>query len=118
MVKTASDAARKSPKTGSRMGGHFRLVTLATSISRITGYLRDTLNAKLFGTGLISDSYFMAVRIPNLLRDLFAEGALSNAFVPTLTARLEKQGREDAWKLMSQVFSLLFLVTGGLSALG
>ncbi len=115
--------ARNRPKITSkeadhRLGRHFRLVTAATSVSRVTGYLRDSLNAALFGAGWISDSYFMAIRIPSLLRDLFAEGALSNAFVPALTARLEKQNRKDAWELMSQVFSLLCLVTGGLTALG
>jgi putative peptidoglycan lipid II flippase len=98
------------------LGGHFRLVTFATSISRITGFVRDQLNAALFGAGWMSDAYFMAVRIPSLLRDLFAEGALSNAFIPSLTSRLGN--REDAWKLASQVFSLFLLVTGGISALG
>ncbi len=111
-----SEPSQNDAKT--RLGGHFRLVTTATSISRIAGYLRDTLNANLFGAGLVSDAYFMAVRIPSLLRDLFAEGALSNAFVPALTARLEKEDHQDAWELMSQVFSLLFLVTGLLTALG
>jgi putative peptidoglycan lipid II flippase len=101
-----------------RMGGHFRLVTLATSISRISGYLRDTLNATLFGAGWISDAYFMAIRIPSLFRDLFAEGALSNAFVPSLTTRLKGKNRTEAWALMSQVFSLLLLVVGVLTALG
>ncbi len=95
---------------------HFRLVTFATSISRITGFVRDQLNAALFGAGWMSDAYFMAIRIPSLLRDLFAEGALSNAFIPSLTSRLGD--REDAWKLASQVFSLFLLVTGVLSALG
>lgn len=103
---------------GHHLGRHFRLVTVATGTSRIAGYLRDTLNAKLFGAGLVSDSYFMAVRIPSLLRDLFAEGALSNAFVPSLSARLEKGEEKEAWELMSQVFTLLCLVTGALTALG
>jgi len=98
------------------LGGHFRLVTFATSISRITGFVRDQLNAALFGASWMSDAYFMAIRIPSLLRDLFAEGALSNAFIPALTSRLGD--RQDAWKLASQVFTLLLLVTGGLSALG
>lgn len=105
-------------EAGHHLGRHFRLVTGATGVSRVTGYVRDTLNAALFGAGWISDSYFMAIRIPSLLRDLFAEGALSNAFVPAFTARLEKDDHRDAWELMSQVFSLLLLVTGGLVTLG
>jgi putative peptidoglycan lipid II flippase len=108
----------KDKRRAHHPGRHFRLVTLATGTSRIAGYLRDTLNAKLFGAGLVSDSYFMAVRIPSLLRDLFAEGALSNAFVPALSARLEKDREKQAWELMSQVFTLLCLITGALTALG
>jgi putative peptidoglycan lipid II flippase len=116
--ETAPTAPPSAKGTGHSLGRHFRLVTLATSTSRIAGYLRDTLNAKLFGAGLVSDSYFMAVRIPSLLRDLFAEGALSNAFVPALSARLERGRDKEAWELMSQVFTLLCLVTGAITALG
>jgi len=116
MVPAPPNIAQRDAKA--HLGGHFRLVTFATSVSRIAGYFRDTLNANLFGAGMVSDAYFMAVRIPSLLRDLFAEGALSNAFVPALTARLEKEDHRDAWELMSQVFTLLCLATGGLSVLG
>ncbi len=119
MVKRAQSSQGGRPyQRVSHLGGHFRLVTTATSVSRVTGYIRDTLNATLFGAGWISDAYFMAIRIPSLLRDLFAEGALSNAFVPALTARLDKNNRKDAWELMSQVFSLLCLVTGAITAMG
>ncbi len=93
-------------------------MTLATSTSRVAGFVRDHLNGRLFGAGWVSDAYFMAIRIPSMLRELFAEGALSNAFIPTLSARLEKGKREEAWHLMSQVFTLLLLVTGALVALG
>ncbi len=92
------------------------MVTFATTVSRVTGFVRDQLNAALFGAGWMSDAYFMAIRIPSLLRDLFAEGALSNAFVPAFTSRLND--RKDAWKLASQVFTLLMVATGLLSALG
>ncbi len=118
MSKPSKTRPVTTKEAGHHLGRHFRLVTAATSISRVTGYGRDTLNAALFGAGWISDSYFMAIRIPSLLRDLFAEGALSNAFVPAFTSRLEKRDHRDAWELMSQVFTLLCLVTGGLTALG
>src|SRR5258708_17660819 len=119
MVKRAQLSQRGRPGQGtSHLGGHFRLVTTATSVSRVAGYLRDTLNANLFGAGLVSDAYFMAVRIPSLLRDLFAEGALSNAFVPALTVQLGKEEHRGAWEVMSQVFTLLCLVTGGLTVFG
>ncbi len=103
-------------KESTHLGGHFRLVTFATSVSRVTGFVRDQLNAALFGASWVSDAYFMAIRIPSLLRDLFAEGSLSNAFIPAFTSRLSD--RKDAWKLASQVFTLLLMVTGLLSALG
>lgn len=110
--KTASEAGH--------LGRHFRVVSLATAISRVTGFVRDSINGALFGAGWISDSYFMAIRIPSMLRDLFAEGALSSAFIPTFTRSLEdgKGDPEDAWRLMSQVFTLLLLVVGSLVALG
>lgn len=118
MSETTQTNSVTTQEAGMHLGRHFRLVTAATSVSRITGYLRDTLNAALFGAGWISDSYFMAIRIPSLLRDLFAEGALSNAFVPAFTARLEKEDHPEAWELMSQVFTLLCLTTGVLVTLG
>jgi putative peptidoglycan lipid II flippase len=117
MVKRSKKSARNRSEAAP-LGGHFRLVTAATSISRVTGYVRDTLNAALFGAGWISDAYFMAIRIPSLLRDLFAEGALSNAFVPVFTARLKGKDPQPVWELMSQVFVRLLLVTGALTVLG
>ncbi|MCH8017912.1 MAG: murein biosynthesis integral membrane protein MurJ, partial [Acidobacteria bacterium] len=60
-------------------------VSSAVFLSRILGLVRDQVFAKLFGAGLYNDAWLVAFRIPNLLRDLFAEGALSAAFVPTFT---------------------------------
>ena len=65
-------------------------VSLAVFLSRILGLVRDQVFAKLFGVGLYNDAWLVAFRIPNLLRDLFAEGALSSAFVPTFTYFLHK----------------------------
>lgn len=80
--------------------------------------MRDALAAALFGAGWVSDAYFMALRIPSLLRDLFAEGALSSAFLPSLTRVREKEGRDAALRFFSQAFSWLTLVTGLLCGLG
>ena len=66
-------------------------VSLAVFLSRILGLVRDQVFAKLFGVGLYNDAWLVAFRIPNLLRDLFAEGALSSAFVPTFTDFLHKK---------------------------
>lgn len=64
------------------------------------------------------DAYFVAFRIPNLVRDLFAEGAMSAAFVPTFTRHMTLHGREDAWRLGNNVLNALLLVTGATVALG
>ena len=77
------------------LGRHFRIVSMATGLSRLTGFARDMINAHLFGAGILSDAYFSANRIPNLLRDLFAEGALSAALVPTLSKSLQKEKAEQ-----------------------
>src|SRR6202789_3476232 len=118
MVKNTVSAKTHSGETASRVAGHFRLVSVATAISRVTGFFRDQLNSWIFGAGLVSDSYFAALRIPNLLRDLFAEGALSSAFIPTLSKSLEKEKVEETWKLISQVFTLLLVIVGLVVAAG
>ena len=59
-----------------------------TLLSRVFGFIRDLLTAHLFGAGLIADAFFVAFRIPNLLRSFIAEGAMTNAFVPVFTEEL------------------------------
>ena len=68
--------------------------------------------AALFGAGNEMDAYLVAFRIPNLVRDLFAEGAMSAAFVPTFTRHLTLHGKDDAWRLANNVMNALLLVTG------
>ena len=87
-------------------------VSFAVFLSRILGLVRDQVFAKLFGAGLYNDAWLVAFRIPNLLRDLFAEGALSSAFVPTFTEFLEKKGRSDAWLLANLVLSGILVLLG------
>jgi len=69
-----------------------------TSVVPHLGILRDSAAARLLGAGWVSDAYFIAFRIPNMLRDLLAEGALSAAFVPAMTREHEHHGSEAAWK--------------------
>jgi putative peptidoglycan lipid II flippase len=88
-------------------------VSFAVFVSRILGLVRDQVFAKLFGAGLYNDAWLVAFRIPNLLRDLFAEGALSAAFVPTFTDFLHKKGRPEAWVLANLVLSALLILLGG-----
>lgn len=87
-------------------------VGAATSISRILGLVREIVLARYFGAGLYTDAFNVAYRIPNLLRDLFAEGALSSAFVPTFVRRLTYGGKEQAWILANRVLSALCVILG------
>jgi len=93
-------------------------VSVAVAISRVLGLVRMSLFSRLLGAGAIADSYSVAFRIPNLLRDLFAEGALSSAFVPTFTAALINGDEDSAYRLGNLVFSGLLIITGLLSTLG
>jgi putative peptidoglycan lipid II flippase len=93
-------------------------VSVAVLASRVLGVVRESLLAAAFGAGWLTDAYLVAFRIPNLLRDLFAEGALSSAFVPTFTEAMANGGRERAYQLANRVVSALLLVTGGLTLLG
>jgi putative peptidoglycan lipid II flippase len=90
----------------------------ATITSRILGVVREQVIAAYFGAGFATDAYQVAFRIPNLLRDLFAEGAMSAAFVPTFTRYLTTAGKEPAWRLGNHVVNALMVVTGVLVLLG
>jgi putative peptidoglycan lipid II flippase len=94
------------------------LIGLATLSSRILGLVRDVVQARYFGTGLQADAFVVATRIPTLLRDLFAEGAMSAAVVPTLSRVLQRDGSAAAWRLGAQVINGLLLVTAVFVVLG
>ena len=79
-----------------------------TIISRILGYLRDILIAIFLGTGFIADAFFVAFRIPNTFRRLFAEGTFNAAFVPSYTSELAKS-KSNSSKFAGEIFNLLFL---------
>ena len=83
----------------------------ATLTSRVLGVARESVIAWLFGASEAMDAYRVAFRIPNLLRDLFAEGAMSAAFVPTFTKRLTDAGRDAALRLGVNVINALILIT-------
>jgi putative peptidoglycan lipid II flippase len=90
----------------------------ATMTSRMLGLAREAVLAHQFGASAAMDAYNVAFRIPNLLRDLFAEGAMSAAFVPTFTKHLTTSGKERAWELANHVVNALLVVTGLLVVLG
>ena len=85
-------------------------ISIATTGSRILGLVRDIILAKIFGATGSTDAFFVAHRIPNLFRELFAEGSMSAAFIPVFTESLTKEGNEEAKKLASSVFAFLLSV--------
>ena len=86
--------------------------------SRVLGVVREQVLAAYFGAGNAMDAYNVAFRIPNLVRDLFAEGAMSAAFVPTFTRRLTADGKESAWRLANTVINALVLITSAIVLAG
>ncbi|MEA1928885.1 MAG: murein biosynthesis integral membrane protein MurJ, partial [Candidatus Auribacterota bacterium] len=94
------------------------IVGSATFLSRILGLVRDILTAGFFGTGLAASAFVVAFTIPNLLRRLLGEGALTGAFVPVFTEYLEKKGIREGWRVASIIFTLLAILLAGLVLLG
>src|ERR1041385_7620448 len=90
------------------------LVTVSglTFVSRILGFARDFIIARGFGPSLATDAFVVAVRLPNLLRRLFAEGAFSQAFVPVLAEQKNKTSPEEARSLIDRTAALLCLALG------
>ncbi len=86
------------------------LMSTGTLLSRITGFLRDIFLARIFGATGLTDAFFVAYRIPNLLRELFAEGSISAGFVPVFTETITKEGREEAKRLAGVVFAFLLSI--------
>jgi putative peptidoglycan lipid II flippase len=88
------------------------IVGISVMGSRLMGVVREQIFAFMFGTTMFADAFIAAFRIPNLLRDLFAEGALSTAFTTTFTKTWEKEGEASAWHLARLVLSTLTLALG------
>ena len=93
-------------------------VSSMTLVSRVLGFVRDAIIARVFGAGLVTDAFFVAFRIPNLLRRLFAEGAFSQAFVPIFAEYRNRRGEADARSLVDHVSALLALVLFIVTAIG
>src|SRR3954452_13431121 len=97
-MATADDRRMSTRATG--------VVGLAILSSRLLGLIRETVFAGLFGAGKYLDAFLMAFRLPNLLRDLFAEGALSTAFITTFSRKMATDGDDAAWRLANKVATL------------
>src|SRR6266850_2292559 len=94
------------------------LVGVATFSSRILGFVRDMVLARIFGATPAADAFFVAYRVPNLLRELFAEGSMSSAFIPVFTEYQTLKSRRDTWELASAVFTTLLTIVIGITILG
>ncbi|MDO8281370.1 MAG: murein biosynthesis integral membrane protein MurJ [Thermodesulfovibrionia bacterium] len=94
------------------------LMSAATLISRILGFIRDMIFARYFGATGLSDTFFAAFRIPNLLRELFAEGSMSAALIPVLTEYRQKHGEEEVNRLVKIAFTFIVIVVGAVCILG
>src|SRR5919204_6514597 len=94
------------------------IVGIAILCSRVLGLIREQVFAGLFGAGKNLDAFLMAFRVPNLLRDLFAEGALSTGFITTFSRKIATDGDESAWSLANKVATLAAVFLSGITLLG
>ena len=108
-------AAPRHEKLNTRAAG---VVALAVLGSRILGLVRDQVFGSLFGAGEFMDAFVMAFRIPNLLRDLFAEGALSMAFITVFTKTTALEGDRAAWDLANKVATAAAVIVSALTIIG
>jgi putative peptidoglycan lipid II flippase len=94
------------------------ILAVGTLSSRIFGFLRNIVLAKLFGTGLRADVFLLALRIPNLFRDLVGEGAANSAVVPVLSEYQVKQDSKDFWRLVNVISLWALIILSGITLLG
>jgi putative peptidoglycan lipid II flippase len=113
-----AEAAAGTPERPENVVRSAGIISAAVLTSRITGVVREAVMAQLFGAGKLYDAFALGFRIPNLTRDLFAEGALSSAFVPTFTEYLSKKGKKAAAELSNLVGTAVLLIVGIICILG
>lgn len=94
------------------------VMAFATALSRVAGLVRDVVIARFFGAGLVTDAFFMAFTIPNLLRRFFAEGSLTAAFVPIFSEVFHQRGEDEARDLANRCVTLLLIVMIGVVSVG
>ena len=114
-IARAADPGARSERLNTRAAG---VIGLAVMCSRVLGLVREQVYAALFGGGGVMDTFTMAFRIPNLLRDLFAEGALSTAFVTTFSKTIARGGNEAAWQLANKVATMTAVVLSAICVVG
>jgi putative peptidoglycan lipid II flippase len=114
----SSGTGPKPPRTERLNTKAAGIIGLAVMCSRVLGLVREQVCAALFGGGGAMDAFTAAFRIPNLLRDLFAEGALSTAFVTTFSKTIARSGDAAAWRLANKVATLTLIVLGSICVAG
>ncbi len=107
--------AEKHQRVSTRATG---VVSVAVMCSRVLGLIREQVFAGLFGAGKNLDAFLLAFRVPNLLRDLFAEGALSTAFITTFSKKIATEGDESAWRLGNKIATLAAVFMSVVTLLG
>jgi putative peptidoglycan lipid II flippase len=105
-------------RNGTNIARSAGVVSAAVLMSRVTGLVRESVMAAFFGASQAYDAFVLGFRIPNLTRDLFAEGALSSAFVPIFTRYLTTRSREEALRLYNLVATAIIVIVGAICALG
>jgi putative peptidoglycan lipid II flippase len=106
------------PSTNKSIAKSASLIGIATLFSRILGFIRDIIIAKLFGTARYAQAFVVAFRIPNMLRDLVGEGATNAAFVPVFSEYLVQRPRREFWELANVILNLLFVILAIIVILG
>jgi putative peptidoglycan lipid II flippase len=94
------------------------VIGLSTLLSRILGFIRDMVTAWFFGAGFLTDAFFVAFRIPNILRRLLAEGSLSIAFIPVFTEAIAKNGKDEAFQMARSAVRLLSIILTAVTVIG
>ena len=94
------------------------VISAATILSRILGYIRDSRVAFLLGAGTANDAYTIAYRIPNLLRRLVGEGAVSAVFIPVFSRYLASDKRKDAWEFANAMLTLMTILLAAITVAG
>src|SRR5688500_4386232 len=105
-----ANAVAAEPKKTQSVARSAGIVSIAVMFSRVLGLVRETIFARFFGAGFLYDAFVVAFKIPNILRDLFAEGALSAAFVKVFTDYQIQKTEIEACRLASPMFNVLAVV--------
>src|SRR3954464_2918875 len=108
--------ARAAPRASAGIARNTAIFSILTGLSRIAGLIREGVASSFFGTSGAFSAFTLAFQIPNLVRSLFADAALSAAFVPVFTELLEKNRKRDAFQLASTLFVLILGILGAITA--